>query len=94
MPAGNPIKLGMVHQDQLSTEAISNPGLVGKGSASGEKTGLLSNPLFIASDEGHSNHFEEGARASDDEDFAGNEANMQRVVDQMTDEDLIKLLNS
>ena len=28
-----------------------------------------------------------GARASDDEDFEGNEANMQRVVDQMTDED-------
>ena len=73
-----------VSVEQLSAEALSNPGIVGNcGSNSGEKPGLLSNPLFIASDEGHSNQFQEDEqdRASDDEDFEGNEANMQRVVD-------------
>ena len=80
--------MAAISAEQLSAEAISNPGKVGNGN-SGEKHALLSNPLFIASDEGHSNQFaeEEQNRASDDEDFEGNEANMQRVVDQMTDED-------
>ena len=78
--------------EQLSAEAVSNPGNLGNqgNNNSGKKPMLLSNPLFIASDEGVSNQFaddDEHARSSDDDDFEGNQAKMQAVVDQMTDED-------
>ena len=54
---GNSIHLTNQSVEQLSAEDIGK-----QGNNSGKKPLLLSNPLFIASDEGHSNQF-----ADDDE---------------------------